>query len=844
MMDHRKQMGRLRRFVVLTAVSAALAGGAAKDTKAVRRSQEAPRIVSLRLIPEDRTLRGAGASQRFVALAKYSDGFERDVTTAGKLSVSDEQIAGISPDHRVTARANGQTILQFKLEGRSAQAPIRVEQAGKQRPFSFSREVGGILTRKGCNGSDCHGGVKGQGGFKLSVNGTQPKEDYKWIVEGGVYQVLSAESAGAKVPRVNLKEPEKSSLLLKPTMLSPHGGGRRFTPTSPDYEALLRWVRQGAPYGEESRQEAAHIEKLDVQPKGAVLDAAGRLQLLVTAHLSDGASEDVTSEAVYSAGNPEVAKVTPEGVAIAGTTGETAVVIRAAGHAVSTQIGVASKPIANYPAVPARNYIDQHVFAKLRKLNMIPSDLSSDSEFLRRVCLDLAGTIPPPERVREFLASKDPRKRDKLIDALLDSPEFVDYWTFRFSELLRYRQRATQLMKDTQLYGEWIRNSIAQNKPFDQIARERIAAEGFTGPSRYYYELRFLSAPPEIISEQMRVFMGRRLECARCHNHPYEAWSQDQFWGMAAFYGRMTDLRTTVMDDSVVVDAPELANAVLHPRTKKVVQPAFLDGHLLPKERQPDPRRALAEWVTSHPYFAQTIVNRSWDWFFGRGFVEPVDDFRSTNPPSHPELMEALAKDLREHHYDLKYLMKLIVSSRTYQLSSVPNETNRGDRTNFSHANPKPLDAAVLLDAVVAVTQVEEDFKTGNMAPPKGSRAIELCPDVFSSKFLEAYGQNDRATLPEAKPEPSLAQALHLMTGPAYSDKLGQDGGRADRLARGKLSNKDLIEELYLTALARYPDREETAALEKALRTGPSRLQAISDLIWALISSREFAYRH
>ncbi|MFN0165382.1 MAG: DUF1549 domain-containing protein [Bryobacteraceae bacterium] len=842
-MAYRTYLWELRLLVALTAAGG-IAGGAAKETKGALRNRDTAKIVSLRLIPEDRTLRGAGASQRFVALAKYSDGFERDVTAGGKLSVSDERIAGVAGDHRVTARADGETPVQFQMEGRSAQARVRVEQADKPRPFSFSREVGGILTRKGCNSSDCHGGVKGQGGFKLSVNGTQPKEDYKWIVEGGVFQVLSAESAGAKTPRVNVKEPEKSPLLLKPAMITPHGGGRRFTATSPDYEVLLRWVRQGAPYGEESKQEAARIERLEVLPKNTVLDATGKQQLLVTAHSSDGTSEDVTGEALYSAGNSEVATVTPEGLATAVKPGETAVVIRVAGQAVSTQIGVASKPIANYPVTPARNYIDEHVFAKLRKLNMVPSAMSSDAEFLRRVCLDLAGTLPPPQRAREFLASKDPRKRDKLIDALLDSPEFVDYWTFRLSELFRYRQRATQLMKDTQLYGEWIRNSIAHNKPFDQMARERIAAEGFTGPSRYYYELRFLSAPPEIISEQMRVFMGRRLECARCHNHPYESWSQDQFWGMAAFYGRMTDLRTTVMDDSVVVDAPELANAVSHPRTKQVVQPTFLDGRLLPKERQPDPRRALAEWITSHPYFAQTIVNRSWDWFFGRGFVEPVDDFRSTNPPSHPELMEALAQDLRDHHYDLKYLMKLIVSSRTYQLSSTPNETNRGDRTNFSHANPKALDAAVLLDAVVSVTQVEEAFKSGAMAPPKGARAIELCPDLFSSKFLEAYGQNDRATLPEAKPEPSLAQALHLMTGPAYSDRLGKDGGRADRLARSKLSNRELIEELYLAAFSRYPDREEAAALDKTLREGPSRLQAISDLIWALISSREFAYRH
>ena len=801
-------------------------------------------LISVRLIPENRTLRGAGASQQFLVLAKYSDGLERDVTSYSKLSVSDAKMAEISGENRVVARADGDTTIKVQFHGRMAQTALRVEQADKPRPFSFPRDIGGIFTKKGCNGSECHGGVKGQGGFKLSVNATHPKDDYNWILEGGTYQVLSAESKGSKVPRVNVKEPEKSLLLQKAAMVVAHGGGKRFTPGSADYEAIRRWVADGAPYGQEASEASVRTVKLEVLPKETILDGSGKQQLLVMAHLSDGTVEDVTGEALYSPTNSQIAKVTAEGLATAVQPGETAVVVRAAGQAVSTLIGVISKRVEKYPSLETRNYIDQHIFTKLRKFNIIPSQLSSDSEFLRRICLDLTGKLPPPDRVREFLASKDPRKRDKLIDTLLNSPEYVDYWSFRFGELFRYRQRATQLLKDTQLYGEWIRNSIAENKPFDQMARERLAAEGYTGPSRYYYELRFLSAPAEIVSEQMRVFMGRRLECARCHNHPYESWSQDQFWGMAAFYGRMIDVRPTPMDDSVIVDAPELASKLLHPRTKQVVQARFLDGKLLPKEQESDPRRNLAEWMTSHPYFAQTIVNRTWDWFFGRGFVEPVDDFRSTNPPSHSELLEVLAQDLREHRYDLKYLMKLIVSSKTYQLSSRPNETNGSDRTNFSRAVPKALDAAVLLDAVVDVTQVEEDFKSGKHAPPKGSRVIDLLPDFWESKFLDAYGRNDRATLPEAKPEPGLAQALYMLTGPTYTDRLTHDGGRVDRLTRSGLSDRQIIEELYLIAFARYPHTVEVTELEKMIRAWPSRREAISTLIWALISSREFAYRH
>ena len=802
------------------------------------------KVVSLRVIPADPTLRGAGTAVRFLAMAKYADGVERDVTAQAEPTLSDPEVAAVGDGNRIIAKADGEVLLRAKFGGRIAQTRVKVVQADKPRPFSFAREVGGILTKKGCNTSECHGGVKGQGGLKLSVNATQPKDDHHYIVKGGVFQVLTTESGGPAVPRVDTKEPEKSLLLLKPAMQVPHGGGQRFTKGSPDYDRLLGWIRQGAPFGEESTEAAVRTESVEVLPGETILDANGRQQLVVLAKLSDGTVEDVTSEASYSVSDVHVAKLTPDGLATALQPGETAIVVRAAGHAVSKMVSVMSKPAPDYPAIKSHNYIDDHILAKLRKLNIVPSGLSGDAEFLRRVCLDLTGTLPPPARVREFLASKNPRKREQLIDALLDSPEFVEFWSFRLGEILRYRQRSTQLMKDTQLYGEWIRESVASNKPFDRIVRERIAAEGYAGPSRYYYELRFLAEPPEIIAEQTRLFLGRRIECARCHNHPFESWSQDQFWGLAAFYGSMVDLRNTVMDDSVVIDAPEAAAKVIHPRTKKTAEPRFLDGTPLAKEARDDPRRRLAEWVTGHPYFAETLANRAWDWFFGRGIVEPVDDFRSTNPATHPELLAAMAKDIREHGFDLKYLMKLIVSSRTYQTSGVPNETNSGDRTNWSHVVPKALDAAVLMDAIAAVTGVKEELKEGPMGVPASARAIEICPDLFSNKFLQAYGQNDRATLPEAKPQPGLAQALHMITGPTYSTRMLDDGGRIDRLARAGVTNRQAIEELYLTALARFPERAEVDQLDALMRSGASRKEVIFSLMWALVSSREFAYRH
>lgn len=807
------------------------------------------KVLSLRLAPENLTLWGAKASQRLLVLAKYADGMERDVTLGSRFSISDERVARVE-DGRLVALSDGQAVLTAHFENQTVKTKVRAGETSKIRSFSFARDIGGILTRKGCNSSNCHGGVKGQGGLKLSVNSSHPKEDYRWIVEGGTYQVMIAESAVSKNPRVHLKAPEQSLLLLKPTAAVPHGGGERLKVDSSDYQTILNWVRKGAPYGDEGEQKIVTVKRVEVFPEETVLDPQGRQQLLVTAFLSNDRQEDITDQVLYVPNNPEVMTVSPEGRVEALKTGETSVMIRSAGAAISARVGVIAKPVQNYPVVPRRNFIDDQVFAKLRRFNIIPSGLSSDEEFLRRVCLDLTGTPPPAGRVREFLDSKDPQKRDKLIETLLNTPEYVDYWSFRFGDLFRYHARATQLLKDTQLYGEWLRNSIGQNKPFDQIARERITAQGYDGPSRYYYQLRFLTPPPDTIAEQMRVFLGRRLDCARCHNHPFESWSQDQFWGMAAFYGRMIDLRTTVLDNSVLIDYPEMASKVIHPRTKQVVEPRFLDGTLVPESERADLRMKLAEWITSHPYFSETTVDRLWDWFFGRGIVEPVDDVRSTNPPSHPELLQALAREFREHGHDLKHMMRLIVQSRTYQLSGKPNDTNRGDAVNFSHAIPRALDAAVLLDAISTVTGVPEDFRepgsadNETQATPPSAKAIDMLPDMCPSHFMDVYGRNDRSTLPEGKPEPALTQALHMMTGGTYTEKISKEGGRVDRLFKSGATDQQIIEELYLVALSRFPTKRERADLETMIRQQPSRRDAIESFAWALISSREFAYKH
>ena len=839
------QVGLVVLLLSLSAVHFSLAS----ETYSLRlaRSHD-PALLSVRIVPDSTTLRGKEGSQRFLVMGKYSDGLERDVTLDSGFSIADVHLAAVTEEGIVTGLADGETELEAEIEGLKLTAAIRVEESSRGTPLSFERSITPIFTKKGCNGSNCHGGVKGRGGFKLSLNALNPRQDYKWIVRGGVYHVLTAESDDPEIPRVNLAEPERSLLLKKPTMRVPHEGGRRIARNSEDYTTILNWIQKGAPYAPTDGSPSDPIERVEVFPREIVLDEDGVQQLVVSARLASGRLRDISDEVRYESQNPDVVMVDENGLVMTVGPGETNVLVRAAGHTVHARIGVISDPIPNYPDIPRRNFIDKHVFAKLERFHLIPSELSGDTEFLRRVCLDIIGTLPPPHRVREFLRDPDPNKRDKLIDILLDSPEYVDFWTFRFSDLFRVVQEPYY----SQLYWEWIRSSVASNKPYDQMARERLAAEGRDRPSRHYYENN--SQPERILSEELRLFMGRRFDCARCHDHPFEPWSQDQFWGLAAFFGNLDFIGYY----DIIFDNPAggygdkgQPGLLMHPRKKTVVEPAFLDGTLLPEERRLDPRQELANWLTSHPYFAEATGNRMWGYFFGRGIVDQVDDFKASNPPTHPELLEALAADFRENGHDLKHLIRLIVQSRTYQLSSRPNATNRDDRINYSHFIPKPLEAEVLLDAVSQVAGVPEVFhakpESPEGQPPPGTRAIQLkSPVRYFSQFLDLYGRTMRYALPEQDAGPSISQALHVYAGDTYTSKLTQEGGRLDQLLASEKSDGPIIRQLYLAALSRLPTRKEQTELEGALEQieAPLRSQAFADLTWALLTSREFAYNH
>ena len=808
------------------------------------RSPESLRDV--RLVPSQVRLQGEGASQSFLVVATDARGLEVDLTSESRFSLSDDRLAEVGPEGLLRTRRDGEVRLRAEVAGRRLEAAVHIEGTARARPFGFARDVVGVFTRNGCNGSECHGGVKGRGGFKLSLHGINPREDFRWTVKGGVYQVLSPKAAEPFDPRVNLEEPQQSRLLLKPTMELPHGGGQRFEQDSADYRRLLEWIRQGAPYG--NGRPESRIERLQVFPRETIMEPGTRRRLLVTAFLEDGRSEDLSPEVLYESSDPAVIEVSPEGVVRALKPGQARVAVRAEGKLVQVRCGVIRQPLDHYPEVARRNVIDDQVFDRLRELHILPAGLSSDSAFLRRVCLDLTGTLPPPERVREFLSDRDPRKRERLIERLLNSPEFVDYWTFRFADFFRV------VYRNAYSYKSWIRESLARNKPYDQMARERVASQGNGGPTRHF--IKSISGeimrPHEKMGEDVRVFLGIRLDCAQCHDHPYETWTQDQFWGITAFYGQLTRIRTLsiFMDDISGNEEQPEGPKVIHPRRRQEVVPSFLDGSPA-SATGVNPRELLADWMTApeNPYFSRAIVNRVWANFFGKGLVEPVDDFRPGNPPSHPELLEALAEDFRRSGFDLKHLMRTIARSGTYQLSGDFNPTNREDEVNHSRALPRRLDAEILLDAISQVTGMEEAFAVhdyvGGGTEPKGTRAIELVPEVTPSQFLEVYGRPvSRDSMPWRDYRSTLRQALHLLVGSTYTTKIGAEGGRVDRLLSAGASDREIVRELYLAALSRYPTAEEEARLQALIEGAPSRRKGVENLAWGLLASRQFTYNH
>ena len=700
----------------------------------------------------------------------------------------------------------------------------------------FLKDVAPILDKHGCSAGMCHGKFGGQGGLNLSLLTLNPESDYEPIVH---------HSRGR---RINLLEPDQSLFFLKPTGQIAHEGGLRFDPSSDEALTILRWIEAGAPFSNDEPR----LRKLEVQPNSFVLSDVGEAaQLKVLAYFSDGSVEDVTEKAVYESKDAPVAEVSPTGEVTSVRWGGTAVIARFLGVVTASFVTIPrAEPVVSESQsaefIP-NNFIDEFVLVKLKKLNVRPSALTSDGTFIRRVYLDTIGRLPTPDEVKAFLVDTHPNKRANLIDTLLDMQEWVDLRTLKLADMLRIHPRRLGNgafgERGATLFHEWVREAVAKNRPYDEVVRELITARGSTyqhGPTNYY---RIEQQPSGRAETTAQVFLGIRLSCARCHKHPFDQWTTDDYWNFAAFTGKVGVRGGELYNEQVIYYDPtgRVINQSVQGNRGEVALPTFLGGESLTPNYQGDVLQVLADWMTSatNPYFAKATVNRIWSQYFGRGIVDPVDDMRATTPPSVEGLLDALAADFVQSGFDTKHIIRRILNSRTYQLSAEPNETNQLDDRFFSRFYPRPMAAQVLLDVLNDITGTREKY--GRY--PIGTRSVEL-PLPVSSRFLSLYGRSSREFLGDLDPklEPTLAQALHMINSNYVHKKLKSPGGSLSRLLQSELDNPELVTELYLSTLSRFPTDTELETAETYIAESPARRSGSEDLLWALISSRAFLF--
>ncbi len=718
-----------------------------------------------------------------------------------------------------------------------------VSKDSKESTPLFLKDIAPILDKSGCSTGECHGKFGGRGGLNLSLLTLNPEADYEPIVHHN------------RGRRINLLEPEQSLLFLKPTGQIPHTGGTRFEMDSAEAETILRWIAAGAPFSPDEPR----LQKLEIEPKSVTFTGNGETnQLKVIATFTDGTSRDVTHQAVYESKDEPIAEASPEGLVTSVRWGGTAIIARFLGVVTSSFITVPrAADGVSYPDVVTNNFIDEFVVAKLKKLNVRPSALTTDTEFFRRIYLDTVGYLPTPDEVKEFLADSNTDKRSRLIDTLMDTPEWIDLRTLKLADMLRVHPRRLGNgefgERGAVLFHEYIRESVAENRPYSEFVEEILTATGSTyqnGPTNYY---RIERQPAGRAETTAQVFLGIRLSCARCHKHPFDQWTTDDYWNFAAFTGKVTTRNGNLYQELVVYHNPggRVINQSVQGNRGQVAQPTFLGGETLPEAYQEKAIKHLADWMTSdtNPYFAKATVNRIWSYYFGRGIVDPVDDMRATSPPSVEGLLEALAEEFIRSDYDTKHIIKLILNSRTYQLSAVPNDTNELDDRFFSRFMPRPLMAQVLLDVLNDVTGTSEKY--GRY--PEGTRAVEV-PLPVSSRFLSLFGRSNREFLGNLDPllEPTLIQALHIINSPYINNKLRQGNGTIRKLLRPETGEKmkpaELVNHLYLMTLSRYPTETELETGTNYLTDKPEEKEQVprqvdvEDLMWALISSRSFLF--
>ncbi len=823
--------------VLATLALAASASPAAVPTEPAKVAPLVGQPTALAVQPAAITLAGPRALQQVVVTGRYADGTTRDLTPFCELAPEAADVAAIK-DGLLMPKKNGTTSLVVKVGGQTAKVPVVVKDFDKPAPVSFRHEFIAALNVGGCNAGACHGTPSGKGGFRLSLRGYDPAADYL---------TLTREAFNRRTDR---GDPDASLILLKALAKVPHEGGQRFRPGAVPVGIIHTWLAEGL---QDDPPTAAAPQGVTILPGSRVLKAPARFQqLAVLARFADGSTRDVTRLTVFSSSDAAVADVNTNGLVEFRQAGEVAILCRYLDIMETVRLTyLEPREGFVWKDVPENNYVDKHVFAKLKMLSIPPSDLCTDQEFIRRAYLDLCAILPTPDEVKAFVADAAKDKRAKLIDRLLERPEYADFWTLKWADVLRNNRKTVQV-KGTEVYQHWLRRNIERNTPFDEVVRELLTADGstFANPPANYYRV---AREPTVLAESTaQLFFGVRMQCAKCHNHPFERWTQDDYYSLAAFFARVRQKKdpsepgANPQTPGAEVIYSDRAGEVTQPRSGKVMAPKIMGRPAPAIPPGKDRREVLAEQVTAgdNPFFAKSVVNRIWFHLTGRGIVDPVDDFRESNPSANDELLDALARDFVAHKYDAKYLIRTIMNSRTYQLSAQTNDLNKDDNKYFSHAVTKLLTAEQLLDALCTVTEVPEKYA----GLPLGTRAVQLPDGEVNHPFLKTFGQPARELACECEREgdSNLAQALQLINGPTVNEKLRNPSNRIGRLLGKKMSDIDMLCELYLATVSRLPaEGEVNAALEHVRKAKPEdRRKAWEDVQWALVNSKEFLFRH
>jgi hypothetical protein len=783
-------------------------------------------VTALHVFPPDVRLTTSRDRASFVVQAVEADGITRDVTAEAQIRFADEKL--VKRDGAVlTPAADGQTTMTVTHGGQTVTIPVTVTRATADRPISFKQDVMPVFMRAGCNAGSCHGAARGKDGFRLSLFGFDPDGDY---------HRLTREIAGR---RLNLAFPEDSLLLEKGAGKVPHTGGEKFREGDEYYTAIYRWLEAGVPADPPGIAMPVAVE---LYPKNMLLDGPGtKHRMTVRATYSDGTVRDVTRLALFLSNNDVVAKVDPDGVVTAGARGDAFVMARFHTFTVGSQAIVIPKDLKfDWCNPPEHNYIDALVHAKLKKLRINPSELCSDETFLRRVTLDVTGLLPTVEEYHRFIADKSADKRAKLVDELLGRKEFAELWVLKWAELLQIRSGNEVSPKAMVLYFNWLQDKIARNVPTNEWVGELLSASGgtFDMPATNYYQIE--RDKLKVAENVAQVFMGMRIQCAQCHNHPFDRWTMDDYYGFVAFFSQIG--RKAGDDPRELIVFNTGSGETRHLVGNRVMKPKFLGG-AEPDVAGKDRRAVLAGWLTSpdNAFFAENLANIVWAHFFGQGIIHEVDDVRVSNPASNPELLAELGRKFASYKYDFKRLVRDICLSRTYQLSTRANDTNESDTRNFARGAIRRIRAESMLDVILQVTETKEKFP----GLPLGARAVEIGDGARSTYFLTTFGRATRETVCscEVKLEPTLSQSLHLLNGRATSEKIVQ-GGVVARMLREKKAPREIVDELYLRCLCRKPTDGEWAKLEAILKDQKDQQKALEDVFWALLNTREFMFNH